>query len=265
MNLIENIQTNFPITNIPDLLQLHHNNPLQIGLLWQLIAIFAVVAIMSFVNHGIRYKGKSNLYPVLYTLLGISLVFIYYYCFQIFQGEDTAVYFQEMKQWRNPIGWFCYHKLVGWGWAIVGIACLAYVAYNLLSAVMQTVAQLSVEAKMSGEKPWKEWKWVMGVALAGVVISGAIYFADHVASSWALVICQAILIVCVLGKVIADCRRCKNPLWGILIGIVFYIGIIAVVILTAECLHGALAIFAAILIWLSSAKARKKEPKQKSK
>lgn len=261
MNIIENIQQNSPISGVPDLLQLHNSNPLNLSWIAQILIIFVIVEIMAFVNYQIRYKGKSNLYPTLYTLFGLSIIGIYYYCFQIGFPE---IYIPELKLTRPVIVWFCYPQIVGWVWAIIGILCIAHVTYTILASLMQIVAQLSVDGKISGDKPWKEWKLVMGIALVGVVLTRLIYFADATASSWALVVAQILIIISVLIKMVRDCMRCSNPLWGILIGLVFYIGIVAVTILATQCLQGALVLSVAFIAWFSSAKARKKNPKKKS-
>ena len=77
MGFIERLSGS-PITNIPELINFHHSNPLGINPLGLLIFIFVVAAFMEFVNFQIRHRDKSKLYPVLYVLFGISLISIYF-------------------------------------------------------------------------------------------------------------------------------------------------------------------------------------------
>ena len=65
------------------------------------------------------------------------------------------------------IGWFCQPEFVGWPLAIVGLLLTVVVAYSVLIAVMQVVAQLTVEAKLVEGKKWKEWKGALAIFLAG--------------------------------------------------------------------------------------------------
>ncbi|MCQ2283391.1 MAG: hypothetical protein MJZ57_00660 [Bacteroidales bacterium] len=259
MSIIDYLSANAPIYNLPDLMQLHHSNPLGIHPIAQLIFIFIVVEVMGFFNFKIRNRGKSQYYPVVSILLAVSLIAIYYYCFQ--SGLPAINETDALS--KSCIGWFCQHQIVGWGWAVVGVVLLVHVIYTLQCAIMQVTAEMSVHAGLSEGKKWKEWKWAMLLALMGVAACGACYYAGAVAVSWALFISQAILFAFVIGKIIADGIRAKNFLWGIAIGLVFYIGLIAVIMMTIECMRGAAFFFVVILSVLASAKASKKQPKNK--
>ncbi|MBR3947110.1 MAG: hypothetical protein IKJ56_08450, partial [Bacteroidales bacterium] len=72
MNFIERLSES-PVTNIPELLNLHRSNPLGINPLGLLIFIFIIAAFMELVNFQIRYRDKAKFYPILYTLFGITL------------------------------------------------------------------------------------------------------------------------------------------------------------------------------------------------
>lgn len=251
-------------SNIPDLLNIHHNNPLGINLIAQLLIIFFVVEVMGFFDFKIRNRGKSQYYPVLYVLLAVSLVCIYYYCFQSIECFQAAV--PNLKDFDSSsyIGWFCQHKIVGWGWAIVSILALIHVIYTLMCAIMQVTAEMSVHANLVEGKKWKEWKWAMYLSLIGVATCGCIYFFTKSYSSvtWTLLISQIILLAFVIGKMIADCVRSKSVLWGVSIALVFYIGLIAVIMMSIECMRGVSICFVVVLAGLTMAKASKKQQKK---
>lgn len=272
MNLVQYLHAGMPFTNIPDLLNLHHGNPLGLGILTQLIIIFVVVEAMAVFNYFIRYRGKSQYYPVLYTLLFVALVSIYYYCFQ--DGLPmTYVKFATTPRAMKPcIGWFCQYSPIVFadghtlklslGVIIVNILLLLHVIYSIVCGAMQVAAQLSVEAKMIEGKKWKEWKVALFIALAGVAAYGISYYINPYLSAWVLLIFQFIIIGFVIYKIIADSLRCRNFLWGLLIGIVVYAGFLAAMMLAMECLRGLLFSIVLIISFLSMAKARKKQPKK---
>ena len=258
MNFVERLNDS-PITNIPELLNLHHSNPLGISPLGLLIFIFIVAALMELVNFQIRHRDKSKFYPILYTLFGIALISIYYYCFI---ADLPTVY----RSGEKPcIGWFCEYDVVGdWGLTILGLVCLVLVVYWMICAVMQVTAQMSVHAGLSEGKKWKEWKWGTVVALAGLAASVIVYIAkaSPSACSWVLFGSQIAMMLFCLVKMIVDCVRTKSA-WGVAIALVFFLGIEAVIMLSIECMYGALVFCVAILGAFASAKARKKAPKKK--
>lgn len=254
MNLIERLSGTDIISNVPGLLDLHHSNPIGITPLALLIFIFVVSAVMEFVNFKIRRRGKSQYYPILYSLFGVVILATYYYCFM---GELPEV------KGHDSIGWFCHPETAGgWVGAIAGLLMLVCETYWLLTAVMQITAQISVRAGLSEGKKWKEWKWGAIVALAGILIMVCTYLAKPTATGWAILIGQVLMILFCIVKIILDCVRPKNA-WGILIGIIFFIGIEAVIMLSIECVYGAVFFFVIIIGMLGSAKARKKMPKEK--
>lgn len=258
MNIAQHIH-NDVITNIPDLLNLGHSNPLGINPIVQLIIVFVLVEVMAVFDFFIRKRDKAQFYPVLYTLLFLSMVAIYYYCFQT--GLPTShIYGVDIP----CIGWFCQHKTVGWGVAAFTLIALTHVIYELLCAIMQVAAQLSVEAKMIEGKKWKEWKIALGILLFGVTIISVSSFIDNTFSAWSLLILIIVLAGFSLFKIIADSVRCHNPLWGILIGLTFFLGIFAILMLTIECLRGLIFLLAFFIAVFSLAKASKKKPKKKN-
>lgn len=259
MNFFERLSES-PITNIPELINLHHSNPLGFNIVGLLIFIFVITAIMALVNFQIRYRDKSKFYPILYTLFGIALVSIYYYCFMI----DLPMV--DRYGAKPCIGWFCDYSVVGdWGLTILGLVLLVLVVYWMICAVMQVTAQMSVHAGLSEGKKWKEWKWGTIVALAGLATSVIVYIAKASASacSWVLFGSQIAMLLFCLVKMVADCVRTKSA-WGVAIALVFFLGIEAVIMLSIECMYGALVFCVAILGVFATAKARKKKPKNKN-
>ena len=253
------LQERLPITNLPDLLDVHIDNFLGIPWLAQLIFIFVVIAVMEFFNYKIRHCGKSQYYPILYSLLAVSLLSIYYYCFQNGLPEVAMIKYLVAKP---CIGWFCYHSQVGWVLAILGILALIFVIYVLLTAIMQTLAQMSVDGGMIEGKPWKEYKVGLFLAFAGIVVCGLTYFIGAIPNAWALLIFAIVITLFVLIKIIMDIVRYKKVCWAIAVGLVFYIGILAAIMLSVECMRGASIVFVALLALFSRAKASKKQPKK---
>ena len=258
MSFIERLSES-AITNIPDLINLHHSNPLGVNPLGLLIFIFIMAALMELVNFHIRYRDRSKFYPILYTLFGITLISIYYYCFI----SDLPI----VNRWGEKpcIGWFCDYDVVGdWGLTILGLVGLVLVVYWMICAVMQVTAEMSVHAGLSEGKKWKEWKWGTVVALAGLGASVIVYIAkaSAAACSWVLLGSQIAMLLFCLVKLVLDCVRTKSA-WGVAIALVFFLGIEAVIMLSIECMYGALVFCVAILGAFASAKARKKKPKNK--
>lgn len=258
MSFIERLSES-AITNIPDLINLHHSNPLGVNPLGLLIFIFIMAALMELVNFHIRYRDRSKFYPILYTLFGITLISIYYYCFM----SDLPI----VNRWGEKpcIGWFCDYDVVGdWGLTILGLVGLVLVVYWMICAVMQVTAEMSVHAGLSEGKKWKEWKWGTVVALAGLGASVIVYIAkaSAAACSWVLLGSQIAILLFCLVKLVLDCVRTKSA-WGVAIALVFFLGIEAVIMLSIECMYGAIVFCVAILGAFASAKARKKKPKNK--
>ena len=258
MSFIERLSES-AITNIPDLINLHHSNPLGVNPLGLLIFIFIMAALMELVNFHIRYRDRSKFYPILYTLFGITLISIYYYCFM----SDLPI---VIRWGEKPcIGWFCDYDVVGdWGLTILGLVGLVLVVYWMICAVMQVTAEMSVHAGLSEGKKWKEWKWGTVVALAGLGASVIVYIAkaSAAACSWVLLGSQIAMLLFCLVKLVLDCVRTKSA-WGVAIALVFFLGIEAVIMLSIECMYGAIVFCVAILGAFASAKARKKKPKNK--
>lgn len=243
------------IANLPDLLGFHLCNPLGLSPLSMLIIIFILVTVMTVFNHFIRYRDKSQYYPVLYVLFGASLLAVFYY---VFQAGLPAV------DEHACIGWHCRSSLTGGiVWAILGIILTAFVSFGLFIATMQIVAQVSVDAGMSlQEKRWKEWKWGLAIVLIGVSVAGIGYEINHTFGGWALFITALATLAFVIFKIIRDTRNCHNFLWALLIGLVFLLGSAASMALFLEVIHACVYLVVFLAVFLSMAKARKKKVKK---
>ncbi len=259
MNLVEYIAENAPITNLhelPGLIGLQHDNPIGLPLWLQLAIIFVLAEVMAFVNYRVRYKGDSSLYPLLYTLLGVTLLACGYYCFQCT--------FPEYKVWndldpRPFIGWFCMPSIVGWPLALLLLLLLTHVIFCIISTIMQTVAQLNVEASFTENKPWKEWKVGVFIMTVAALLTTVALFASYTTSSWLLIVGEVVIVLFVLYKIIADTVRSRKFGWSLLTGLVFFAGIEVCYMLTLECLRGCVIFIVILSALLSQAKARKKK------
>lgn len=243
------------IYNLPELFGIGHSNPLHITPLTQLIIILVLVAAMEIINFMIRRRGKSQLYPALYPLLGLSLVSIFYYCFQSNPlPEEIASKF--------GMGWFYDKAIVGTAWYIIAVIALIGVIYFLQCAIMQATAEISVHAGLSEGKKWKEWKWAMVITMLGIAIACGCYLANTHATNWVILITFIILFLFCFGKIIADSLRGTSVWRCILIGLIFFIGLVAVMMLTLECVRATFLAFIVCLVLFSTAKASKKQPKK---
>lgn len=266
MSIVDYVSNSSPITNIPDLFNIHHSNPLGIPVAVQWAVILLLAAVMFFVNIRISYHDKQKLYPTLYSLLGLTLVACGYYCF-IDGSFLREGYFIEGTGFRSVdfdprpfIGWFCMPGIVGWGKALIALVLLTFVIYSVLSAVMQTVAELSVHAGMSLEtKPWKEWKVAVFIMLIGALMVTVTLFSNVVLSSWMLVATVLVLLAFVIYKIVRDAMRCKSFGWGLLIGFIYLVSIYLCLILSIECLRGCVFFIVLLAAFLTQAKARKKK------
>lgn len=244
------------ICNLPELFGIGHTNPLHINPLTQLIIIFVLVFAMAIFNFNIRRRGKSQLYPILYALLGLSLLSIFYYCFQ----SDPL---PEGVASQFGMGWFYDKTVVGTFWHFITIIALIGVIYFLQCAIMQATAEISVHAGLSDGKKWKEWKWAMIITMLGIAITCGCNLARTHATNWIILFTFIILFLFCFGKIIADSLRGTSVWRCILIGIIFFIGLVAIMMLTLECVRATFIAFIVCLVLFSTAKASKKQPKKR--
>ena len=103
-SLSDYINANAPMTNIPELLGLHHNNPLGLHPIVIPVLLFLLAIGMHITTHQIHYKERRSLYPLLYTLAGVAVVATYYYCFS---GDLPLFEDYQLRREEVCIGWFC--------------------------------------------------------------------------------------------------------------------------------------------------------------
>ena len=240
-------------------MNIHHGNPLGLSPLVQLLIIFVLVEVMDVFNNLIRYRDQQRHYPKVYVLLGLSLVAVFYYCFQ----SGMPILKEGAAMGQPSIGWFCRPGNVGWPLAILSWVLLSHVIYCLLNAVMQTTAQLTVESGFVDNKPWKEWKWELGILLFGASVVAITWFIDVVVAAWIMLIVLLVLALFAIGKVVADTMRNHKFGWAILTALVFFIGAVAAYMLILEVLRGCIFLIVFFVVYFARAKARKKQPKVK--
>ncbi|MBQ0016137.1 MAG: hypothetical protein KBT04_04070 [Bacteroidales bacterium] len=248
----------FGTINIPDLLGFQHGNFLGLSFVAQLIIILVLTCIMEFFNYNIRNRDKSNYYPYLYVTLTLSLLAVYYYCFQ--SGMPLTEYYGNGS--TPSLGWFCSPKNVGWLYALIGGALLTFVIYNLFCAIMQVTAEMTRLAEMKKKKKWKEWKYVSWLALFCCALTALVYIFAPKVSAIILKVYMVLLIVSVVAKIISDTRSCRNFGKSLLIGVVYYIGIILVSALMIGCMLG-LPYFIVIFAFIFSTVKASKKPVKK--
>ncbi len=253
MPLLSVTQQNF-IGNIPELIGCLHSNPIRMSLTAQVFVILALTVVMAIFNYQIRHKDKRQYYPVLYTLFFLSLVSIYYYCF----NSQFPIIDNGFGAVEPNLAWFCAPHLVGWLQAIVGGIALVFVIYNVLCAVMQVTAEMTLRANMDKMKKWKEWKLVSGFVLFACVIICLIQFIAPQAVRWALVAFLVLLLAAVVAKAVSDIRHCNNVLYPVLISLTYLAGIIAVAMLTIGCLYSFSVLLLFLVFIFSRAKASRK-------
>jgi len=253
--LSEYINANAPMTNLPELLNIHHGNPL--GLHPIAIPIFLLVLsiVMHVTTHRIYYKDKRNLYPLLYTLVGLSAVSIYYYCF----SSDLPL-FEDIDLHRKEIciGWFCQRSIVGIGWSMLGELMLTYIVYCFMTAVMQVVAHLSDTMGME-ENQWLEWQYVIFIMLLGAAIAGLLDEFAPIAGVWVMVGYQVLMLLLTIIKTIIDIVRTHNVGRSLLIAATFFVGIEAVTMLAIECIEGYIYVFIPVVCIFATVSIRYKK------
>ena len=251
-SLSEYIKTNAPMTNIPELLNLHHNNPLGLHPLVIPVFLLLLAIVMQITTHLIRSKDRRGLYPLLYTIVGLAVVSTYYYCF----SNDLPLFEDwQLEKKEISIGWFCQRAIVGTGWAMLGEVMLAYIVYFFMSALLLVVARISDTMQIE-EKQWKEWRYVFFVMLFGASVAGVADEFAPITGIWIMIVYQLIMIIMIVAKMIIDITRTKKVGRCLLTSVIFFIGIEAVTMLSIECIEGYIYVFLPVVALLSMADFR---------
>ena len=257
-SLSEYINANAPMSNLPELLDLHHSNPL--GLHPIAIPIFLLVAAvaMHLTTNRIYHQDKRSLYPLLYTLVALAVVATYYYCF-----SDDLPLFEDVDLHRKEIsvGWFCQRNVVGFGWSILGEVLLTYVVYCFMTALMQLVAHMSDMMGME-EKQWQEWQAVIFVMILGAAIAGLFDEFAPITGVWIMVVYQALMLLMIVAKMIIDIVRTHNFGRCLLVAATFLVGIEAATMLAIECIEGYIYIFIPVVFIFTTVSVHYKKSKK---
>jgi hypothetical protein len=246
--LSEYINANAPMTNIPELINLHHSNPLGLHPIAIPIFLLLLAIAMNICTHLIRSKENQRLYPLLYVLVCTAAVSTFYYCF----SDDLPLFEDwQLKEKEISIGWFCQRSIVGTGWAMLGEVLLAYVVYFFMSALMLLVAHIS-DTMGIAEKQWKEWRYVFFVMLLGASIAGVADEFAPIAGIWIMIVYHLLMIIMIIAKTIIDISRSKM-VWRCLISaLIFSVGLEAVTMLAIECIEGYIYVFLPVVAILSN-------------
>ena len=224
------------------------------------VARSVLAVAMLFTTHRIYFKDCRNLYPLLYTLVGLAVVSTYYYCFagDLPLFEDWQLYRKEIS-----VGWFCQRAVVGIGWSILGEVLLTYVVYCFMTALMQMVAHLSDTMGME-EGQWKEWQYVIIVMILGAAIAGVADEFAPVTGVWIMVVYQLLMLLMVIVKMFVDISRTHNVGRCLLVAVCFFIGIEAVTMLAIECIEGYIYVFLPVVFVFSTVSIRYKKKQGKA-
>lgn len=253
--LSEYINANAPMSNIPELLGLHHGNPL--GLHPIVVPVLLVVLALA-MRILYRYIGKHNrrsLYPVLYGLWWVALAATYYYCFSadlpLFTDDDLGR--QEIC-----VGWFCQRQVVGIGWSLLGVVLLTFVVYNMMGVLLHVIAHQSDRMGLQ-EKQWREWQWIILTMLLGASAAG---IADHfvpITGVWIMIAYHVAVFLMVVAKLIVDTCRTRLFHRCLLSALCFLVAFEAITMLAIECIEGYIYLFIPIVGLFVSADARYKK------
>lgn len=246
------------MSNLPELLNLHHSNPLGLHPIAIPLILLVLAMAMSTVTILVYKKGRRNLYPLLYSMLWVAVAAIYYYCFSgdLPLFEDTDLGRQEIC-----IGWFCQSQIVGLGWSLLGVALLSYTTYSMLSVLLHVIAHQSDRMGL-GEKQWREWNWMIATMLLGASAAGIADDFAPIVGIWIMIGYHIAFILMTIVKLVIDTRR--THLFGrcLLSAVCFLVVFEAVTMLAIECIEGFIYIFIPIVGLFATADARYKKKQQ---
>jgi hypothetical protein len=250
--LSDYINANAPMSNIPELLNLHHSNPLGLHPIAIPILLLVLAVAMRIVTLIINKKERRNLYPLLYSLWWLSVAATYYYCF----SGDLPL-FEDVDLGRKEIciGWFCQRQVVGLGWSIVGVALLSYVAYSMFNVLLHVIAHQSDRMDLS-EKQWREWNWIIVTMLLGASAAGIADDTAPITGIWIMIAYHVAVFLMVLAKLVVDTVRTHLFHRCLLSAVCFLVVFEAITMLAIECIEGYIYLFIPIVGLFISADAR---------
>lgn len=250
--LSDYINANAPMSNIPELLNLHHSNPLGLHPIAIPILLLVLAVAMRVVTLIINKNEHRNLYPLLYSLWWLSVAATYYYCF----SGDLPL-FEDVDLGRKEIciGWFCQRQVVGLGWSLLGVALLSYTAYSMFNVFLHIIAHQSDRMGLN-EKQWREWNWIIVVMLLGASAAGIADDFAPITGIWIMIAYHVVVFLMVLVKLVSDIVR-THLFWRCLFSAVCFLVVFeAVTMLTIECIEGCIYLFVPVVALFASADAR---------
>ena len=250
--LSDYINANAPMSNIPELLNLHHSNPLGLHPIAIPILLLVLAVAMRVVTLIINKNEHRNLYPLLYSLWWLSVAATYYYCF----SGDLPL-FEDVDLGRKEIciGWFCQRQVVGIGWSIVGVVLLSYVAYSMFNVLLHVIAHQSDRMDLS-EKQWREWNWIIVTMLLGASAAGIADDTAPITGIWIMIAYHVAVFLMVLVKLVVDTVRTRLFWRCLLSATCFLVVFEAITMLAIECIEGYIYLFLPIVALFVSADAR---------
>ena len=253
--LSDYINANAPMSNIPELLNLHHSNPLGLHPIVIPILLLVLAVAMRVVTLIINKNEHRNLYPLLYSLWWLSVAATYYYCF----SGDLPL-FEDVDLGRKEIciGWFCQRQVVGLGWSLLGVALLSYTAYSMFNVFLHIIAHQSDRMGLN-EKQWREWNWIIVVMLLGASAAGIADDFAPITGIWIMIAYHVVVFLMVLVKLVSDIVR-THLFWRCLLSATCFLVVFeAVTMLAIECIEGCIYLFVPVVALFASADARYKK------
>ena len=253
--LSDYINANAPMSNIPELLNLHHSNPLGLHPIVIPILLLVLAVAMRVVTLIINKNEHRNLYPLLYSLWWLSVAATYYYCF----SGDLPL-FEDVDLGRKEIciGWFCQRQVVGLGWSLLGVALLSYTAYSMFNVFLHIIAHQSDRMGLN-EKQWREWNWIIVVMLLGASAAGIADDFAPITGIWIMIAYHVVVFLIVLVKLVSDIVRTQLFWRCLLSATCFLIVFEDVTMLAIECIEGCIYLFVPVVALFASADARYKK------
>ena len=253
--LSDYINANAPMSNLPELLGLHHGNPLGLHPIVVPIVLLVLAVAMNVTCRRIHHGGRDGLYPLLFALVGTAVACTYYYCF----SDDLPLFLdRDLHRREISVGWFCQRDIVGLGWSLAGELLLTYVVFCFMSALLLSVARLSDWMGME-ERQWMEWRYIVFWMILGASAAGVSDEFAPITGVWLMVVYQAVMVLMIFAKTVLDIVRTRNvvrPLW---VGIFFFFGMEAVTMLAVECIEGNIYIFIPVVFIFTTVNIRYKK------
>lgn len=253
--LSDYINANAPMSNIPELLNLHHSNPLGLHPIAIPILLLVLAVAMRVVTLIINKNEHRNLYPLLYSLWWLSVAATYYYCFS---GDLPLFEDVDLGRKEMCIGWFCQRQVVGLVWSLLGVALLSYTAYSMFNVFLHIIAHQSDRMGL-GEKQWREWNWIIVVMLLGASAAGIADDFAPITGIWIMIAYHVVVFLMVLVKLVSDIVR-THLFWRCLLSATCFLVVFeAVTMLAIECIEGCIYLFVPVVALFASADARYKK------